>query len=137
MFKDLSHDDRIDNFQANADSVEERTYYEELSQEELIAKRTEFSNVSIDIARIKDRKKEAMENFKAELKPLEMDAASLMEQIKTGHRELEGRVYKMIDLENGEVGFYSEAGNLIESRPATLQERTELTIHSATIKTKR
>lgn len=134
MFQDLSKEERLDHFQANADSVEERTYFEELTSEELIRKRSEFSGLSIDIARIKDKKKEAMDNFKAELKPLEIDANGLLTEIKTGHRELEGRVFKMVDLENSNVGFYTENGNLIEQRPATLEERTQLNIHSATIK---
>ena len=28
MFKDLSHEDRLDNFQVNADGVQEKTYIE-------------------------------------------------------------------------------------------------------------
>ena len=130
MFKNLSHEERLANFQANADGVQERTYYEKLDKEELIRKRAEFSGKSIDIARIKDRKKETMDNFKAELKPIEIEASSLLSEIKTGHREKEGRVFKMINLDNSEVGFYSEEGNLVESRPATLEERTQLSIHT-------
>lgn len=130
MFQDLSPIERLENFQANADGVQEKTYYEELTKEELIRKRAEFSGKSIDIARIKDRKKEAMDNFKAELKPIEIEASSLLSEIKTGHREKEGKVYKMVNLDNSEVGFYSEEGNLVESRPATLEERTQLSIHT-------
>ena len=134
MFKDLSTAERLDNFQANADGVEEKTYYEALSDEELIRKRADFSGKSIDIARIKDRKKEAMDNFKAELKPIEIEANTLLAEIKTGHREKEGKVFKMIDLVEGMVGYYTEEGTLIESRPATMEERTQLSIHGANVK---
>jgi len=133
MFKDLSIEDRLDNFQANADGVEEMTYYEKLLDEEMIRKRAEFSGKSIDIARIKDRKKEAMDNFKAELKPIEIEASALLAEIKTGHREKEGKVFKMIDLDDHMVGYYTEEGNLIESRPATMEERTQLSIHGAKV----
>ena len=134
VFKNLSPEKRLDNFQANADGVEEKTYYEELTAEELIRKRAEFSGKSIDIARIKDRKKEAMDNFKAELKPIEIEASTLLAEIKTGHREKEGKVFKMINLDEGMVGFYTEEGNLIDSRPATMEERTQLSIHGAKVK---
>jgi len=134
MFKNLSREERLDNFQANAEGVEEKTYYEEIDKEDMIRKRAEFSGKSIDIARIKDRKKEAMDNFKAELKPIEIEAATLLGEIKTGHREKEGKVFKMIDLDDKMVGFYSEGGDLIESRPATMEERTQLTIHGANVK---
>ncbi|MCK5614180.1 hypothetical protein KAR91_70600 [Candidatus Pacearchaeota archaeon] len=133
MFKDLSHKERLDHFQANADGVQEKTYYEELTNEELIRKRAEFSGKSIDISRIKDRKKEATDNFKAELKPIEIEASSLLSEIKTGYREKEGKVFKMVNLDDSEVGFYSEEGNLVESRPATLEERTQLSIHGAKV----
>ena len=134
MFKDLSVAERFDNFQANADGVVEKTYYEELSNEDMIRKRAEFSGKSIDIARIKDDKKDAMDEFKAKLKPLEIVAATLLSEIKTGHREKEGKVFKMIDLDSGMVGYYTEEGNLIESRPATVEERTQLSIHGANVK---
>ena len=133
IFKNLSHKDRLENFQANANGVQEKTYYEALCEEEMIQKRAEFSGKSIDIARIKDRKKEAMDNFKAELKPIEIEAVTLLAEIKTGHREKEGKVFKMIYLDEGMVGFYTEEGNLIESRPATVEERTQLSIHGANI----
>ena len=133
MFKDLSHKERLDHFQANADGVQEKTYYEELTNEELIRKRAEFSGKSIDISRIKDRKKEATDNFKAELKPIEIEASSLLSEIKTGYREKEGKVFKMVNLDDSEVGFYTEEGQLVESRPATLEERTQLSIHGAKV----
>ena len=134
IFQNLSKQERLDNFQANADGVEEKTYYEEIDKEVMIRKRTEFSGKSIDIARIKDRKKEAMDNFKAELKPIEIEAATLLGEIKTGLLEKEGKVFKMIDLDEGMVGFYTEEGNLIDSRPATMEERTQLSIHGANVK---
>lgn len=133
MFKDLSKEERLDNFQANAEGVEEKTYYEEIEKDDMIRKRAEFSGKSIDIARIKDRKKEAMDTFKAELKPIEIEAATLLGEIKTGLTEKEGKVFKMIDLVEHMVGYYTEDGTLIESRPATMEERTQLTIHGAKV----
>ena len=134
IFQNLSKEERLDNFQANAEGVEEKTYYEEIDKEVMIRKRAEFSGKSIDISRIKDRKKDAMDQFKAELKPIEIEAATLLGEIKTGHREKEGKVFKIINLDEGMVGFYTEEGNLIDSRPATMEERTQLSIHGANVK---
>ena len=125
LFKEMSPSERIEHLRSNADGVEHRIYFEELSEEQLIQKRSTFAQKSIQIAKIEDRKKEAVDKFKIELKPLQEENKTLLTEIKTGNVEKEGDVYKMIDYDMATVGYYSEAGNLIEQRPATVQERSE------------
>ncbi len=129
LFKNLSPEDRFDHFQANADSVEIKVYQEPLSHEELIICREKFADVGLNIARIEDEKKAMVEDFKSQLDPLKTTYKTLIQEIKTGQREKEGRLFKMVDREKKQVGFYSEDGNLIMERPATREEITQLTIH--------
>ena len=130
LFKEYSQHERIEMFESNADGVEERVYFEELTEQELIERKSRFAQRSIEAARIEDRKKEAMEDFKAELEPVKKEKLTLLTEIKTGHQDKFGRVFKMVDRSEGMVGFYSEAGTLIEQRPATREERSQLTIAS-------
>lgn len=130
MFNNYPHEERVEMFQANSDAVEERIYFEELSDEELIERRSRFAQRSIEIAKIEDKKKEIVDEFKSELEPLKHEAKFLLSEIKTGHTEKEGKIYKMVDHEEGMVGYYSQAGNLVEQRPATREERSQLSITS-------
>lgn len=128
IFKDLHGLELIETLDSNADTVEERTYFEKLTHEELTELRSEFSDISIDIARVEDKKADAMQKFKIELKPLKSVALKLLTEIKTGHFEKEGRLYKIVDRDSGYTGFYTEEGKLIEQRPSTPGERNQFTI---------
>lgn len=128
IFENLKGVELIETLEANSEGLEERTYFEKLSLQELTELRSKFSDVSIEISRIEDRKKTSLDEFKLELKPFKKDADRLLTEIKTGHHEKFGRVFKMIDREAGMVGYYSESGYLVEQRTATPEERSQLTI---------
>ena len=131
LFENYSQIERIEMFEANADKVEERTYFEELSDNELIEKKSKFAQISIELAKLEDEKKAEMDKFKTKMKPIQKESSGLLNEIKTGHAEKYGKVYKMIDHETRMVGYYSEAGNLVEKRPATEDESRQLTIASS------
>jgi len=130
LFKEYSQSERVEMFESNADAVEDRTYFEKLSDEEMIEKKSQFAQKSIEIARIEDEKKSAIDEFKERLKPLSSESGTLLSEIKTGHTEKKGRIYKLVNREEGMVGYYSQNGDLIEQRPATREERSQLTIMS-------
>ena len=60
----------INNLQDNADAVEEIGYTHRFTPDELAQKKESLAETSIQINDIEIEKKEAMEAFKAELKPL-------------------------------------------------------------------
>jgi len=82
LFKEYSQHERIEMFESNADGVEERVYFEELTEQELIERKSRFAQRSIEAARIEDRKKEAMEDFKAELEPVKKEKLNLAVYLK-------------------------------------------------------
>lgn len=131
IFNEYSDLDREEMLQSNAESIEEGQYFEKLPEEELAEKRRQFSNKSIEIAKLEDKKKEAMDEFKAKLTPVKQEAKNLLVEIKTGHTEKSGKLFKMIDHENSQVGFYTAEGVLIDQRPATREESSQLSIMSS------
>lgn len=131
IFADLSGRELIDVLEANADEVEERTYYVPLDESEVIERKDRFANLSIKLAKIEEKKKEAMDAFKQEMAPIIDEKKEILEEIKIGAREEEGVVFKFIDYDEGMVGFYNQRGNLIDSRPAMENERRQLTIASS------
>lgn len=131
IFPELSGRDLIDNLQANADDAEDRTYYVPLSEEEIIELKDKFANLSIKLAKIEERKKMAMDEFKLEMAPLVEEKGIILNEIKMGAREEEGIVFKFVDYDQAMVGFYNQQGILVDSRPAMQDERRQLTISSA------
>lgn len=131
IFPELSGRDLIDNLEANADDAEDRTYYVPLSEEEIIELKDKFANLSIKLAKIEERKKMAMDEFKLEMAPLVEEKGIILNEIKMGAREEEGIVFKFVDYDQAMVGFYNQQGILVDSRPAMQDERRQLTISSA------
>lgn len=128
MFENYTHEERIEMLQANADGVENRVYYEELPDEDLAERRSRFIQLSFGIARLEDEKKEMIAEFKVKMEPLKIEVKELLSELKTGHAEKEGRIFKMVNRDEGMVGYYTEAGNLVESRPGTKEEISQLSI---------
>lgn len=63
-----------------------------------------------------------MEVFKIRMKPLVEDRKEILRGLKNKSEHVTERCFKFIDLETREVGFYTESGELIESRPAYAEE---------------
>lgn len=121
--QDIPEKDRWQFLQDNADSVEKIGYTHRFTPEELAQKRESLAETSIKINDIEIEKKEAMESFKADLKPLNEQKQELLDNIKKGseYRENEECV-KILDHEERMAGYYNRLGELVYSRPIMPQE---------------
>jgi len=118
----------LEMLEANCDAVEEMHYQVILSAEELVESKNIFAKRSIEEARIEQEKKDAVEKFKTQLDPIKKEKKILLDEIKTQSRSEFGRVYKIVDMDAKETGFYNNRGQLVYSRPANQDERTNMTI---------
>lgn len=82
--QDIPEKDRWQFLQDNADSVEKIGYTHRFTPEELAQKKESLAETSIKINDIEIEKKEAMESFKADLKPLNEQKQELLDNIKKG-----------------------------------------------------
>lgn len=121
--QDIPEKDRWQFLQDNADSVEKIGYTHRFTPEELAQKRESLAETSIKINDIEIEKKEVMESFKADLKPLNKQKKELLDNIKKGseYRENEECV-KILDHEERMAGYYNKLGELVYSRPIMPQE---------------
>lgn len=108
---------------ANADSVEETQYFRRMTHQELLDAKEKHTAACIDIANLEEQKKVAMTQFKSELDPLKDEAKGLLSKLQHKGEIVKGKVFKMIDWEEGMVGLYSESGELVSSRPMMESER--------------
>ena len=106
----------------NADKLVEMSYHKAFDSDELARKKTELSEVCIEINDIEDAKKNAMEGFKEQMKPLKESRQKLLDDIKSKGRLVTEKVYQIVYQEEKTTAFYNSDGILISSRSATKDE---------------
>lgn len=121
--QEISEKDRWQFLQDNADAVEKIGYTHRFTPEELAQKKESLAETSIKINDIEVEKKEVMDGYKEQLKPLNEVKQTLLDNIKKGseYRENE-ECAKILDHEEKMAGFYNSLGELVYSRPIMPQE---------------
>ena len=115
---------RLKYLENQANGAVEDKYFHQLTEQELNLKRVEITDNVIELGDVEEEKAEVMKDFKSRIDPLKSEIKRLTLQVRTGHEERFGKLFKFIDREKRWVYFYDSAGNLIEnkSRPANADE---------------
>lgn len=121
--QEIPEKDRWQFLQDNADAVEEIGYTHRFTPDELAQKKESLAETSIKINDIEVEKKEVMDGYKEQLKPLNEEKQVLLENIKKGseykpHEEC----VKILDHDEKLAGYYNKLGELVYSRPIMPQE---------------
>jgi len=112
----------------NCDKIEEKGYMKRISPKRLQEMKENLSETDIEYFDIEEEKKETMKDFKERLSPLADNRKRLLVGLKNKSEFVTKKLYKFINTEDREVGYYSEDGELVESRPAYSDE-LQMTIH--------
>ncbi len=133
--QEILEKDRWQFLQDNADSIEEIGYTHRFTPEELAQKKESLAEISIQINDIEIEKKEVMDGYKDQLKPLNETKQTLLENIKKGSEYVDHEeCAKILYPEEKMAGFYNRLGELVYSRPIMPQEMQK-TIFSINRKT--
>ena len=130
MFSNYSPAERAQMLRDNADAVETRDYFKNAEGAELDQARVQITDLAIKRHAILERKKEAMAEFKEELKPIDEQYGETLDLVKYRGQKIKGDLFKFVDQEEGMVGYYNAQGDLVESRRA-LPEEKQMTITRA------
>lgn len=121
--QDYPEKDRWAFLRDNADAVEEIGYTHRFTPDELAQKKESLAETSIQINDIETEKKEVMDDFKQQLKPLNETKQTLLENIKKGSEYVENaECVKILYHEEKMAGYYNKLGELVYSRPIMPQE---------------
>lgn len=123
IFQDVSIRDREQYLKDNATKVEKHTYSKPLDVAEVSKLQTEFAQKAIELNIEESNLKEVREEFKSKTKPLKIEMAKLMQNIRTGAEEVTEDVYHLSDMDSEQMGYYNKEGVLIFSRPLMTSER--------------
>lgn len=106
----------------NCDSVEEIGYMKPYTAEEIQSHKENLANLSIQIQEIQNEKAVAMALFKGRIKPLLEQRGTIVGNLKAKAKYVTEVCYKFTDQYACETGFYNAEGDLVECRPATVDE---------------
>lgn len=125
--KDIPLEDRRQFLKDNCDRIEAKGYMKPFDADQISFMKDELATVDIQMNDIEEEKKEVMKDFKSRLDPLAEERKQLLKNIKEKAVFVMDDCYKFLDEKERMVGYYNGAGDLIESRPATLDELQKTT----------
>lgn len=122
-FQTMSPKEIKDNLEAIAYGVEERSYTKNLTPEEVIEKKDEYSEIGIHLSEIALEKKEAMDRFKEKLKEPKQQSGILLQAIKFKSEQKFGELHLVDDQDSGMMYSFDLSGVCVDVRPLTKQEK--------------
>lgn len=120
---DATHLERMQVMIDAAEAVRNEEYYADLTPEVLDQKNEQFSLNAIELNKIELKKKEAVDAFKVQMKPLEIIYGTLLEEITMKKEKRTGKLFDMKDSENSMMLTYDELGELVASRRLRPEEK--------------
>jgi hypothetical protein len=106
----------------NCDRLEKKGYMKPYTPEELQGHKENLASLSIRIDEIEERKKETVREFKLHLHPLLEQRRQTVYNIRQKAEYVHETCYTFIDREERKAACYNVEGDLIELRPATVDE---------------
>lgn len=103
--------------------TEEFTYSKHYTDEELVLKKDELSQLDIKLDRIELEKKEVIADFNARIKALKEERQKTLDGVRTGAEEVTEIVYLLDDQEERRIGYYNSNGQRVYERPMLKEER--------------
>ena len=112
-----------DNLEAIAYGIQEKSYTKNLTEEEIVERKDEYSQIAIRLSEIDTQKKEAMGRFKQLVKEPKTQASMLLESIKFKSEQRHGVLYLVDDQEDGLMYSFDTLGVCVEVRPLLKEEK--------------
>jgi hypothetical protein len=112
-----------DNLEAVAYGIQEKSYTKNLTEEEIVERKDEYSEIAISLSEIAEQKKEVMERFKNLIKEPKLKASMLLESIKFKSEQKHGQLFLLDEQEDGLMYSFDALGVCVEVRPLLKEEK--------------
>lgn len=113
----------IDNLEAVAYGLQERSYTKNLTEEEIVDRKDQYSEIGITLSELATQRKEAMDRFKVLEKEPKQDSSALLESIKFKSEQKYGRLFLVDDQESGMMYSFDELGICVDARSLLKAEK--------------
>ena len=122
-FSEMHIDEIEENLNAVAYNVTETEYVRNLDSSELAERKNQYSEMGIILSEIAEKKKEALEKFKAIEKEPRETAKVLLEAIKEKAEKRYGKLYLVDEQLTGMMYLFDSTGVCVDARPLEKTER--------------
>lgn len=122
-FRIMQPNEIKDNLEAVAYGLLEKSYTKNLTEEEIVERKDEYSEIAISLSEIAEQKKEAMDRFKELAKEPKLKSSMLLESIKFKSEQKHGTLYLVDDQEAGMMYSFDNLGICVEARQLDKKEK--------------
>lgn len=122
-FKEMPSNEIEGNLEAVAYGIQETSYTKNLTEEEIIDRKDEYSEIGITLSELEKQKKDQMDRFKILEKEPKIKAKILLESIKFKSEQKFGRLYMIDDQEKGMMYSFDLNGICVDARQLSKSER--------------
>lgn len=113
---DSTPKERLMILQEQSAKIEETTYQQPLTPDELSARREDLADNCIKFNQYEDELKVIKDQFKDHMDPLKLNNKVLLTEIKTKQASVTGTLYHMANHDEGMMETYDHEGILISTR---------------------
>jgi seryl-tRNA synthetase len=122
LFKNEEPLKRFQLLKDNCDSMEKMSYQRKFTDDELLSKKNELSELMVKNKDLQEEIKNLKSEYKARIDPLKEDVSKLITDVKWKSENVTEDCFKMIDHHEGRVGYYNSDGELISERQVLPEE---------------
>lgn len=123
IFPEKPYIQRVSLLRGIADGIEQMEYAKRLSVDQINEIKEKLVELNIYLSRIEGEKKEYMASIRAELKPMKAEVAKMIDSLNSQTELVVEEVFKIVNQEEGMVGYYNAEGDLVQSRKILPAER--------------
>lgn len=122
MFKDRTAAERHEMLDTNCDDIDSVTYMKPFDEDQLRQRKDHLAEILVKITDLENELADYKAEISESLKPLKKESSRLITDIKQKGEVVTEKCYKFLDLEERQVGYYNEDGDLVECRKAYPKE---------------
>ena len=122
-FRTMQPSEITDNLEAIAYGLQERSYTKNLTEEEVVERKDQYSEIGIALSELAPQKKEAMERFKLLEKEPKENSKALLESIKFKSEQKYGKLFLVDDQDAGMMYSFDEFGVCVDARQLLKSEK--------------
>lgn len=132
IYAELNAEERIIALEGNNDGISKEKYKRKFSGSERNQRRSRYIDIDKEIADLNAELDEMKQRIKERKDPLVKEKNKIFEELMQGGVTVEGRLFKVVDEDAKEVGFYDEDGQLVSQRGMDIEERQKY-LHFGTV----
>lgn len=118
LFEECSHEERMEKLNSIAAGKERITYLRNLTEAEIDAESKELASLCRRRNELEEEKKNVAKDYQTQIDSVKQNIDRSATLLEDGRKECVEDCFKVLDIDEREVGFYNSRGELVRMRKA-------------------